>query len=67
MIHKIGKVRLVQFPGESEWTAIINHFGLDIVEEDELEQYIIEQGHSKESEIGILLSLYQAWKEASAA
>ena len=57
----------IQFPGETDWDSIVNHYSLDIVEEEDYYQYVKEQGHDKDTELGILLSLYAAWADCKSA
>lgn len=54
---------IVQFQGENRKDAIINHFSLDIEEEDEFFQYIEEMGYSEDSEDAILESLIVMYRE----
>ena len=56
----------VQFLGENDWEAVVNHFGFNIVEEDEFEQFVKSRGYSKDSQLEILEMLVKEWfkKEA---
>ena len=51
-----------QFSGESNWNSIINDNSLDIVEEESFEQFVIEEGGSKEDSLEKLESLYKEWR-----
>ena len=51
----------VQFSGEDDWDAVINHFGFNIIEEDEFEQFIVSKDYSKESQLEILEMLVKEW------
>ena len=54
---------IVQFQGEIRKDAIINHFSIDIEEEEEFFQYIEKMGHSEDSEDDILESLIVMYRE----
>jgi hypothetical protein len=54
---------IVQFQGENRKDAIINHFSLDIEEEDEFFQYLEEMGYDENSDDEILESLIVMYRE----
>lgn len=51
-----------QFPGESNWDAIVNDNSLDIVEEDAFEKFITDRGHSKTEALETLERLLASWE-----
>jgi len=53
----------VQFQGESDWDAVINHWSLTIVEEDEFLDYIKGRGHGKHTQLELLETLYMEWEQ----
>jgi hypothetical protein len=54
---------IVQFSGEDRKDAIVNHFSLDIVEEEQFMAYIEEMGYSIDDEDDIIEHLCQMWRE----
>lgn len=54
---------IAQFKGESRKDAIINHFSLDIVEEEDFFKYMEEMGYSENSEDAILESLVEMFRK----
>lgn len=54
---------IAQFKGESRKDAIINHFSLDIVEEEDFFKYVEEMGYSENSEDAILESLVEMFRK----
>ena len=52
----------VQFRGENDWDAIINHWSLSIDEEEEFIAYIEGCGHGKMSQLEHLETLYFEWE-----
>lgn len=54
----------VQFSGEDDWEAVINHFGFNIVEEDEFEEFVKSKGYSKDSQLELLEMLVKEWFDA---
>ncbi len=53
--------KTTQFPGESDWDAIIHHYSLDIVEEQEFLNYIKNAKFTKEASLEELEKLYSFW------
>ena len=53
----------VQFKGETNWDAIVNHNGLDIEEEAAFEQYVQKEGYSKNDSLKVLTRLYAVFFE----
>jgi len=53
---------IVRFDGESNWDSIINHFSLDIDEEYDFENFIMENGETRDSNLEILEQLYEEWE-----
>lgn len=53
---------IVQFSGEDRKQAIVNHFSLDIVEEDHFFDYVKEMGYSIDDEDEIIENLIQMWR-----
>lgn len=51
----------VQFSGESDWDALINHRSLNIGEEDEFEEFVKSKGYSADSQLEILETLINEW------
>ncbi len=52
---------IVQFKGESRKEAIINHFSLDIEEEDLFFKYMADMGYTIDSDDDMLENLYDMW------
>ena len=52
---------IVQFQGEDRKQAIINHFSLDLEEEEEFFVYMYEMGYTIDSDDGILENLHMMW------
>ena len=52
---------IVQFQGEDRKQAIINHFSLDLEEEDLFFEYMEEMGYTIESNDNILENLHLMW------
>lgn len=50
---------IVQFSGETREEAIINHFSLDLEEEEQFFKYIIEMGYTIDSADEILENLIE--------
>lgn len=50
---------IIQFQGEDRMQAIVNHFSLDIEEEEDFIEYIESMGYSIDSEDEILENLHQ--------
>lgn len=55
---------IVQFSGEDRKDAIVNHFSLDIVEEEGFMRYIKEMGYSIEEDDEIIENLIVMWRKA---
>ena len=54
---------IVQFSGEDRRDAIINHFSLDIEEEEAFFAYIEEMGYTIDSDDVILENLVEMWRK----
>jgi hypothetical protein len=54
---------IVQFPGETREEAIVNHFSLDIVEEEKFLAYIEQMGYSIDSDDEIIENLISMWRK----
>lgn len=52
---------IVQFQGEDRKQAIINHFSLDLEEEEEFFVYMDEMGYTIDSDDDILENLHMMW------
>jgi hypothetical protein len=52
---------IVQFQGEDRKEAIVNHFSLDIEEEDLFFQYISDMGYTIDADDEIIESLHNMW------
>ena len=53
---------VVQFSGESNWDAIINHFSLDIVEEDAFRSFLEDhEVDPKKSDLDLLMIYFENW------
>ena len=52
---------IVQFSGEDRRDAIVNHFSLDIVEEDAFFEYMERMGYSIDDEDELIEKLYSMW------
>lgn len=57
----MNNTNITQFQGESRKEAIINHFSLDIEEEDEFFQYMEDMGYTIDSPDDILTNLHLMW------
>ncbi len=55
----------VKFERETDWDAIVNHWSLNIVEEDEFLDYITKKGFGKTSPLEHLETLYHEWRVKS--
>lgn len=53
---------ITQFSGEDRKTAIVNHFSLDIEEEEIFFNFIKDMGYTEDSEDEIIESIYLACK-----
>lgn len=53
---------IVQFSGEDRREAIVNHFSLDIVEEDAFFDYVNVMGYTIEDEDEIIENLVKMWR-----
>ena len=53
---------ITQFIGEPRQDAIINHFGLDIVEEESFLKYISSMGYTIDAEDSIIEGLHELWE-----
>lgn len=54
---------IVQFPGEDRKDAIINHFSLDIEEEEWFLNYIKQMGYSIDDDDEIIENLFKMWND----
>ena len=54
---------IVQFSGEDRKDAIVNHFSLDIEEEDEFFAYVDEMGYSIDDSDDLIESLHKMFLE----
>lgn len=54
---------ITQFQGENRKDAIINHFGLDIVEEEQFLKYIQDMGYTIDEDDETIESLHTMWEE----
>lgn len=54
---------ITQFQGETRKQAIVNHFGLDIVEEDRFLNYIVDMGYTIDADDETIESLHKMWQE----
>lgn len=52
---------ITQFSGETRREAIVNHFSLDLEDEDDFFQYMEDMGYSEESEDDVLESLHKMY------
>jgi hypothetical protein len=52
---------IVQFSGEDRKEAIVNHFSLDIVEEELFFAYIKQMGYFIDDEDEVIESLHKMW------
>lgn len=52
---------MVQFSGETRREAIVNHYSLDIEEEESFISYIEEMGYHIEDEDELIENLYKMW------
>lgn len=52
---------IVQFKGESRKQAIVNHFSLDIEDEESFFKYIKEMGYSIDDNDDLIESLHDMW------
>jgi len=57
------KAMITQFQGEDRKDAIVNHFSLDIVEEDDFFEFIDEMGYSIYDSDDIIESLHEMFLE----
>ena len=51
----------VRFSGESSWDAIVNHYSLDIIEEDTFSIYLTERGYGRDIPLETLEEVYEDW------
>lgn len=58
-----SKAMIVQFPGEHRKDAIINHFSLDIEEEEWFLDYIKRMGYSIDDDDEIIENLFKMWND----
>jgi hypothetical protein len=54
---------ITQFQGEDRKEAIVNHFSLDIDEEDRFLKYIDQMGYSIDAEDEVIESLHRMWNQ----
>lgn len=54
--------KIVQFSGENRYDAIVNHFSLDIVEEENFFNYLKEMGYTIDEEDDVITHLIQMWR-----
>jgi hypothetical protein len=54
---------ITQFQGEDRKEAIVNHFSLDIDEEDRFFKYIDQMGYSIDAEDEVIESLHRMWNQ----
>jgi len=54
---------IIQFSGENRKEAIINHFSLDIEEEELFLAYIEQMGYSIDDKDSIIENLCQMWRK----
>lgn len=52
---------IVQFKGETRRQAIVNHFSLDIEEEEAFFKYMKEMGYSIDTDDDLIESLHDMW------
>ena len=57
------KAMITQFQGEDRKGSIVNHFGLDIVEEDDFFEFIDEMGYSIDDSDDLIESLHKMFLE----
>ena len=56
----------IQFSGESDWDAIVNHNSLDIVEEERFIEYIVSMGWDPNiTKLHALEILFGAWNRTA--
>lgn len=55
---------ITQFQGESRRDAIVNHFSLDLEEEESFFDYIERMGYSEDADDDSIRGLYNMWREA---
>lgn len=53
---------MIQFSGENNWDAIINHNSLNIEEEQSFEDFIKSMKYSKNEDLDILEELFEMWE-----
>jgi len=53
---------ITQFSGETREQAIINHFSLDMIEEEAFLKYIKEMGYTIDAEDSIIEGLHEMWE-----
>lgn len=54
---------ITQFQGEDRSTAIVNHFSLDIEQEEDFIAFIETMGYTVESDDETIEGLYKMWRE----
>jgi hypothetical protein len=54
---------ITQFKGESRKLAIVNHFSLDVAEEDRFLKYITDMGYTIDADDETIESLHVMWEE----
>lgn len=53
---------IVELPSEDRWDAIVNHFSLDTMEEDEFLAYIGKMGYTIDADDEIIENLHDMWE-----
>lgn len=54
---------ITQFQGESRERAIVNHFGFDIIEEEQFLKYIVDMGYTIDADDETIESLHEMWNK----
>ena len=57
-------IEVVRFSGESPWDAIVNHHGLDIVEEKEFLDFCTWRNVGKDASPEVLHRVYTIWESS---
>lgn len=54
---------IAQFKGETRKQAIVNHFSLDISEEEQFFKYLSDMGYTVDADDETIESLHEMWEE----
>lgn len=54
---------ITQFKGETRKQAIVNHFSLDMTEEDSFLKYIKDMGYTVDSDDDVIEGLHEMWEK----